>query len=96
MIQKFNPFTVNEYPTSTVRVLLFAAARERLQRDAVEIALPPTATVGLLRSRLAAAFPEIAPLLARSAIAVNREFAEDSLTLCESDEIAVIPPVSGG
>jgi molybdopterin synthase sulfur carrier subunit len=29
-------------------------------------------------------------------IAVNNEYAEDSVELLESDEIALIPPVSGG
>jgi molybdopterin converting factor small subunit len=49
-----------------------------------------------LRRALAERYPALAPLLERSAIAVNHDFADDSSILRESDEIAVIPPVSGG
>lgn len=80
----------------TVRVLLFARARELANRDAVTVELPAASTVAELRSRLAVQVPTLAALLARSAIAVNREFADDSTALRENDEIALIPPVSGG
>jgi molybdopterin converting factor subunit 1 len=79
-----------------VRVLLFARARETAGADTVELRLPISATVAELRSRLAIQIPALASLLAGSAIAVNREFAEDSIALRENDEIALIPPVSGG
>ena len=80
----------------TVRVLLFARARELANCEAVFLALPTTATVADLRARLAAQMPALASLLASSAIAVNREIADDSVALRENDEIALIPPVSGG
>ena len=50
----------------------------------------------MLRSRLAAEFPPIAPLLARSAVAIgDRYVTDDSHVLCDAD-VAIIPPVSGG
>lgn len=79
-----------------IRVLLFARARELANRDSVSFALSANPTVADLRANLAARIPELASLLASSAIAVNREFAEDSVALRENDEIALIPPVSGG
>ena len=78
-----------------MNVLLFARARDLAGRDSVAVA-PPAATVAELRARLAHQFPDLAALLAHSAIAVNQEFAADSHPLSENDEIAVIPPVSGG
>lgn len=80
----------------TTTVLLFAAAKELAGRDAVAVELPPAATVGDLRARLAAAVPALAPLLGRCLVAVDHDFADDARVISAADEIAVIPPVSGG
>jgi molybdopterin synthase catalytic subunit len=77
-------------------VHLFARARDLVGKDAVRIDLPEGATVGDLRQRLAAAYPALAGLLGRSALALNEEFAEDALTLPRDAEVALLPPVSGG
>lgn len=79
-----------------VHVRLFARARDLAGTDAVDVEVPGAATVADLRRRLAADCPKLAGLLARSAFAVNDEFAEDGLTLPLDAEIALLPPVSGG
>ena len=71
-------------------------SRDAAGADGVPVALPPGATVADLRRALAAARPELAGLLARSAVAVNHDFADDARALAAGDEVAVIPPVSGG
>lgn len=76
-----------------MRVLLFAALRDAAG-PSVEVTLPAGATVRALRAELARVLP--AALLARSAIAVNHEYADESRAVTEGDEVAVIPPVSGG
>lgn len=81
---------------STVCVHLFARARELAGVDSLSISVSATATVGELRRRLGAEQPRLAALVARSAIAVNNEFAEDALPLPPGAEIALLPPVSGG
>jgi len=53
------------------------------------------ATVGELRSWLAARYPSLTALRSLF-IAVNQNYAEDDAFLKESDEIVLIPPVSGG
>ncbi|HEX4612753.1 MAG TPA: molybdopterin converting factor subunit 1 [Urbifossiella sp.] len=80
----------------TLTVHLFARARELAGADATAVDLPPAATVAALRAALAGRFPLLAPLLARSAVAVNHDVAEDHHVLTAADEVAVIPPVSGG
>jgi sulfur-carrier protein len=77
-------------------VFLFAAARELAGADFLRLDLPAGATVADLRITISHDFPTLAPLLARSAVAVNQDFAEDSRVLTASDEVAIIPPVSGG
>jgi sulfur-carrier protein len=52
-------------------------------------------TVGGLRSYLEAEYPGLTQLRSLM-IAVNDVYAEDSQALSETDEIALIPPVSGG
>lgn len=51
--------------------------------------------VAALREELMARFPEIKSLNSLF-IAVNNAYAEDAQVLLETDEIALIPPVSGG
>ena len=52
-------------------------------------------TVGDLRKELSAKFPSLDKLNSLF-IAVNRAYAEDERALSTADEIALIPPVSGG
>lgn len=80
----------------TVRVLLFARAREVVGTGEVAVTLPSEATVADLRAALTATYPELADVLARSAVAVGEEFAEDGTMIVEGAIAAVIPPVSGG
>jgi molybdopterin synthase sulfur carrier subunit len=52
-------------------------------------------TVGSLRSALKNRYPSLGEIRSLM-IAVNNAYAEDTLSIGESDEIALIPPVSGG
>jgi molybdopterin converting factor subunit 1 len=80
----------------TVTVRLFARARDLAGADALSVELPAGATAADLRRRLAAQCPRLAPLLERSALAVDDEFADEDQPLREGSEIALLPPVSGG
>lgn len=80
----------------TLRVQLFASAREALGREIVELEWSETADVAALRSALAEAHPALAPLLSRCMIAVNQEYATPDVRVAATDEVAVLPPVSGG
>jgi molybdopterin synthase catalytic subunit len=81
----------------TVTVRLFAILRERAGRDSVEIELPEGATVEDAFARLAAA-PGLGELVERLPLrmAVNREYAAAGTAIAPGDELAVIPPISGG
>lgn len=74
-----------------VRIRLFAGLRERAGADALELELPEGARVrdALARMQgLTAGVPVV--------MAVNREYADDAQALSAGDELALIPPVSGG
>jgi molybdopterin synthase catalytic subunit len=80
----------------TVHVRLFAILRERAGTDRVELELPEAATVADALRALARV-PGLAALASGSArLAVNREYATSDTVLNPSDELALIPPVSGG
>ena len=80
-----------------VDVKLFAILRERAGRDRVAVELPEGASVGDALSRLRSE-PLLGELIERIPVtmAVNREYAEEATPLAEGDELALIPPVSGG
>lgn len=78
-----------------INVLAFGIAREILGGPQRQITLPEGAIVADLRRLLETEAPGLKRL--RSwAVAVNSEYAENALALQPGDEIAVIPPVSGG
>jgi sulfur-carrier protein len=79
-----------------IRVKLFAAMRDLTGDKVAEVELPDGATVGDLRRELGKQLPLARSLLTRSAIAVNHDVAENERPLEATDEVAVIPPVSGG
>ncbi len=81
----------------TLRVRLFAILRERAGRDAVEVELAEGATVADALAALTRA-PGLGELLARTPVrmAVNREYASESTAIAAGDELALIPPISGG
>jgi molybdopterin synthase catalytic subunit/molybdopterin synthase sulfur carrier subunit len=79
-----------------VRVRLFAAARQLAGAEAIEVDVPQGATVGELRERLAAQWPQLSPLTPHVLFAINSEYADSRTVIPPSGEIACIPPVSGG
>lgn len=53
-------------------------------------------TPAQLLARLTEDYPSLAPLVPALAVAVNREYARADHILKDGDEVALIPPVSGG
>lgn len=78
-----------------MRVLLFAALAEALGRRELSVeADPAPATAGELESHLRECWAELRGRPFR--VAVNQRYARAEDPVAESDEIALIPPVSGG
>jgi molybdopterin converting factor subunit 1 len=80
-----------------VEVRLFAMLRERAGTDTVAVELPDDATVGDALAAVGRQYGlddliEAMPIV----MAVNREYAGTSDSLSAGDELALIPPVSGG
>jgi len=80
----------------TIRVRLFALARELAGRDELAVELADGRTVADLRRALVEAVPALDRVVGHSLLAVDAQYAGDETRLDEQSEIALIPPVSGG
>jgi len=79
-----------------VRVLYFGIVRERLGLREETLELPPGSTVQDLLRTLAGRHAGFGTGAASLRVAVNEEYVDSTATLSENDEVAIIPPVSGG
>lgn len=87
-------------PSETITLLYFAALRERLGLDSEQVpleALKPSPNVASLWRWLEEAHPQLTGWRAHLRLAINHDFVDDpSSPLRPGDEVALIPPVSGG
>src|SRR5579872_5252545 len=78
-----------------VRVLFFGVFKDLAGSATETISVPDGATLAdVLRHYRGQS--KFTGLLDSSAIAVNQEYASSQTRLCENDEVALLPPVSGG
>lgn len=80
-----------------VRVRLFAVCRDRTGSDHLFVDVPGEApTAASLLQAVHAAVPELQDVLPSVRVAVNLAFVEPDAPIRATDELALIPPVSGG
>ena len=77
------------------RILLFGISREIVGSSELTLSLDDEQTVGGLLDVLTKKYPEFSELKSIM-FAVNNEYANSDRGLNAGDEIALIPPVSGG
>ena len=79
-----------------VRVLYFGQLRELANKREEQVEVPEGATVQQLFDRISARFPALRNFDDVIAIGVNQSFAAREHILKDNDEVAMLPPVSGG
>jgi molybdopterin converting factor subunit 1 len=79
-----------------IRVLLFGAAADRAGTREIELPVDEGATLQEIWPMLTEKHPDLAPMGDTLAFAVNGEYARGDAGVLPGDEIAVLPPVSGG
>ena len=79
-----------------VRLLFFASLSDRFGARQVSLDLPENATVADALDALQVEFPDIAKVRKNLSVAVNHCYADTNRQLSAGDEVALIPPVSGG
>jgi molybdopterin converting factor subunit 1 len=79
-----------------VRVLLFATYREIVGRHEVTWPIRPGDTIGTVVDGLVARHPRLRAFRGTMLLALNEEFARSDTAVRDGDEVALMPPVSGG
>ncbi|GAA5347017.1 molybdenum cofactor biosynthesis protein MoaE [Planifilum fimeticola] len=79
-----------------IEVLFFAGIAEATGKRRTALAVEEGITVGDLIDLLCERYPDAAPLIRRSVVSLNQEYASADQSVRPEDEIALIPPVSGG
>ena len=79
-----------------LRVLLFATLREIVGEGEIAWSAGSGTTVDAFLTSFLRAYPRLAPHRKTMLVAVNRAFAEPTVVLQDGDEVALLPPVSGG
>ncbi len=79
----------------TMKVLAFGIVKEIFSSSSIDLEFDNELTVAALKRKLETQYPKL-KALASYAVAVNDEYAESDLVIKVNDEVAIIPPVSGG
>lgn len=77
------------------RLLVFGVVREIFGTIAIEIALKPNTTVGELKEILEREYPKLKQL-SSYVVAVSEKYSKDDRIIKPHEDLAIIPPVSGG
>lgn len=78
-----------------IKVLTFGIARDICGNATLQLEVPENATAGQVKQLLTEQYPSLGQLKS-FLLAVNEEYADPHTLIAPGDEIAVIPPVSGG
>jgi molybdopterin synthase catalytic subunit len=79
-----------------IRVLLFAALREAVGEKELFLEVPDGASLQELLTELESTHPQVGPFRDHVLVSVNRERRPLETSLASGDEVALLPPVSGG
>jgi molybdopterin converting factor subunit 1 len=79
-----------------LQVMLFATYREIVGEKELSWSVDPGTTLGGFLDAFLAAHPRLAPHRGSMMVAVNLTVAAPSVVLRDGDEVALLPPVSGG
>lgn len=82
--------------TITVTMLYFAMFREHIGAPSEQLVIPAGTTAGEIFDTVSKRYPALAPMKASTLVMVNEAYADADQLLRDGDEIALIPPVSGG
>jgi molybdopterin converting factor small subunit len=79
-----------------IKVITFAGAAELAGCDSLELDLQLPVSAAEIKRTLVQVCPPLEKLVPHSRLAVDGEYVQDSTVITEYQEIALIPPVSGG
>jgi molybdopterin converting factor subunit 1 len=78
-----------------INLLAFGIAREIVKTRSMEFHIDQGETIASLKQKLLKQYPDLSSLKSLS-FAVGQNYEDDTYRLADKDEVAIIPPVSGG
>jgi len=80
-----------------IKVRFFSMLRGKVGKEETSLSIPEHTTVFQVKNILKNEFPAIAALIDKNImISVNQEFADKNTIIKDGDEVALLPPFSGG
>src|SRR5215813_8078830 len=79
-----------------INVLFFGVLKDIVGRPEDELDVPPGSALGSVFDHYAKRFPRLGEMAGSIVLARNREFAALAAPVLDGDEVAFLPPVSGG
>lgn len=79
-----------------IKVKFFASYREAVGMDELDLEMEGGSNVSQLLEAVKALHPAIGELIEPLIVSVNKEYADFNKVLKDGDEVALLPPVSGG
>jgi molybdopterin converting factor subunit 1 len=79
-----------------IKVRLFAVLKEAVGKKEIIIAVPSGVTLKMLKNKILQEYPALNSFSNKFILSVNLKVATDDTIITPSDEIAILPPVSGG
>jgi molybdopterin converting factor small subunit len=83
-------------PMKKINLKLYALVKDLLGTDKIDIDWIDNMTVGDLRKKLNESFPILSIINAQYTISINRRAVDDTKLIRKTDELALLPPISGG
>lgn len=85
-----------ELEKKSLSIKLFASLKQAMNSNEIKVDIQEEITVSQLKVKIFKTFPNLEKLNISFFVAVNHKYATDSVVIDTNDEIALIPPVSGG
>jgi molybdopterin converting factor subunit 1 len=87
---------IHENQPMKIIVLFFASCREQSGTNRAEIEITEGSTTADLVDHLLVSFPGLAKGIKELSMAVNKKYIREIIVLADGDEVALLPPISGG
>ncbi|GMI72537.1 co-factor for nitrate, reductase and xanthine dehydrogenase 7 [Hibiscus trionum] len=87
---------VKDVPSVQIKVLFFAKARDITGLNELSMEVSSGSTTQDCLNKVVAKFPSLDEIRHCIVLALNEEYTTESAVVKEKDELAIIPPISGG
>ncbi|MFI5424110.1 MAG: MoaD/ThiS family protein [Nitrososphaeraceae archaeon] len=88
--------TTDDRETDLIKVKLFGISTEIVGKSEMTLLVPVGTTVGNLKKKITKMYPSLDVANVPYVFAVNHRVASEDVPVTHLDEIAILPPVSGG